>query len=142
MLQGPNMNRLGKRDPSHYGTQTLVEAQQAANQRAAELDAQIEHFQSNSEGTLLDWLHERQEAAAGIICNPGGLSNYGVSLRDAFAEAKRPIAIVNLSNIYKREAWRRLDIFAEIADVYIMGAGPRGYVAAVELLVKHIREIG
>src|SRR3712207_1782242 len=109
VLQGPNLSRLGIRKPEIYGTRTLSEIQNAMDRRAKDLGCSLDHFQSNSEGALIDWLQERQDAADAIICNPAGLTNYGLSLRDALVEAERDLAIVHLSNVHAREQWRRHD---------------------------------
>ena len=92
--------------------------------------------QSNSEGALIDWLQERQDEADAIICNPAGITNYGLSLRDALAEAERDVAITHLSNIHRREEWRRHDVFAEVADSYLAGLGWRVYLFAIEALYQ------
>jgi 3-dehydroquinate dehydratase II len=134
VLQGPNLNRLGKRDPHLYGHQTLAEVQAALDRRATELGTSVEHVQSNHEGALIDWLQERQETASGLICNPAGLTNYGLSLRDALHESHLPLAIVHITNLYARESWRRHDVFAEIASVHITGAGWKGYLHALEAI--------
>jgi 3-dehydroquinate dehydratase II len=134
VLQGPNLTRLGIRRPEIYGTRTLAEIQEAMDRRAEELGCALEHFQSNTEGVLIDWLQERQDEADAIICNPAGLTNYGLSLRDALAESERDLAIVHLSNVHAREWWRRHDVYAEITNLYIAGLGWRGYVVAIEAL--------
>ena len=134
VLQGPNLTRLGVRKPEIYGTYTLEQIQEAMDRRAEDLGCSLEHFQSNHEGALIDWLQERQDAADAIICNPAGLTNYGLSLRDALVEAERDLAIVHLSNVHAREQWRRNDVFAEITNLYIVGFGWRGYVTAVDAL--------
>jgi 3-dehydroquinate dehydratase II len=116
------------------GRAMLLEIQDAMDGRAEELGCRLEHFQSNSEGVLIDWLQERQEEADAIICNPAGLTNYGLSLRDALAEAERDLAITHLSNIHRREEWRRHDVFAEVADIYLAGLGWRAYLFAIDAL--------
>jgi 3-dehydroquinate dehydratase-2 len=133
-LQGPNLNRLGTRKPERYGRRTLAEIQADMDLRARELGATLAHVQSNSEGALIDWLQERQDGCDAIICNPAGLTNYGLSLRDALVETERDLAIVHLSNVHAREQWRRNDVFAEVTNLYIAGLGWRGYVAAVDAL--------
>lgn len=135
VLQGPNMNRLGKRRPELYGRITLGDVEEALERRAGELGGRISHFQSNHEGGLIDWLYEHSEDSTAIVCNPAGLTNYGLSLRDALAETELPLAIVHMTNVHAREHWRRDDVFAEIASVYIAGAGWRGYLHALEALV-------
>jgi 3-dehydroquinate dehydratase II len=139
VLQGPNLNRLGLRKPEIYGKRTLAEVQSEMDGKAGELGCSLEHFQSNSEGALIDWLQERQDETDAIICNPAGLTNYGLSLRDALAETEREVAITHLSNIHRREEWRRHDVFAEVADIYMAGLGWRVYLFAIEAL--HQRHI-
>lgn len=135
-LQGPNLNRLGLRKPEVYGTRTLAEIQNEMDKKADELGCSLDHFQSNSEGSLIDWLQEHQDEADAIICNPAGLTNYGLSLRDALAEAERDLAITHLSNVHAREQWRRHDVFAEVADIYLAGLGWRVYLYAIEALYQ------
>lgn len=134
VLQGPNLTRLGVRKPEIYGTHTLEQIQEVMDRRAENLGCTLEHFQSNHEGGLIDWLQERQDGCDAIICNPAGLTNYGLSLRDALVETERDLAIVHLSNVHAREQWRRNDVFAEVTNLYIAGLGWRGYVAAVDAL--------
>jgi 3-dehydroquinate dehydratase II len=140
VLQGPNLTRLGVRRPEIYGRRTLEEIQDAMDRRAEELGCTLEHFQSNTEGVLIDWLQERQDDADAIICNPAGLTNYGLSLRDALEESERDLAIVHLTNVHAREQWRRHDVYAEITNLYIAGLGWRGYVVAVEALHERYAE--
>lgn len=130
------MNRLGLRKPEVYGTCTLAEIQDGMDKKAEELGCTVVHFQSNSEGTLIDWLQEYQDGADAIICNPAGLTNYGLSLRDALAEAERDLAITHLSNVHAREQWRRHDVFAEVANIYMAGLGWYVYLFAIEALYQ------
>ena len=135
-LQGPNLNRLGRRDPAIYGALTLADVQQAMTQHAAKRGADIDHVQSNSEGTLLDWLHERQDDADAIIVNPAGLTAVGHPLRDALCDARLPLAVVHISNLHARpEPWRREDIFAPHASIYVAGGGWKGYLWAIDGLL-------
>jgi 3-dehydroquinate dehydratase-2 len=134
VLQGPNLTQLGVRRPEIYGKRTLAEIQESMDKKAEELGCSLEHFQSNSEGALIDWLQERQDESDAIICNPAGLTNYGLSLRDALAETERDLAIVHLSNVHAREQWRRHDVYAEVTNLYIAGLGWRGYVVAIDAL--------
>jgi 3-dehydroquinate dehydratase-2 len=140
VLQGPNLNRLGLCKPEIYGKRTLAEVQDEMEEKASELRCTLIHLQSNSEGALIDWLQERQDEADAIICNPAGITNYGLSLRDALAEAERDVAITHLSNIHRREEWRRHDVFAEVADIYLAGLGWRVYLFAIEALYQRYVE--
>jgi 3-dehydroquinate dehydratase II len=142
VLQGPNLNRLGLRKPEVYGTRTLAEIQGEMDKKAYKLGCGLEHFQSNSEGTLIDWLQDHQDEADAIICNPAGLTNYGLSLRDALAEAERDLAITHLSNVHAREHWRRHDVFAEVASIYLAGLGWRVYLFAIDALYQRHVESG
>ena len=133
MLHGPNLNLLGRREPEIYGRTTLAEvhAQMEAQGRAA--GVQIESFQSNSEGELID----RVQAAAAegiefIIINPGGYSHTSVALRDALAGVAIPFIEVHLSNIHSRETFRHHSFFSDIAVGVICGLGPQGYLLALE----------
>lgn len=140
-LHGPNLNRLGKRNPAVYGTKTLPEVELAATRHADERGAQVDHVQSNSQGALLDWLHARQDEAQAIVINPAGLTSTGDALRDALLDAPLPLAVVHLSNLHARpEPWRRSDIFAPISDIYIAGGGWKGYLWAIDALLERIAE--
>lgn len=134
VLQGPNLNRLGLRKPEVYGTRTLADVQAEMDEKAGELGCNLIHFQSNFEGALIDRLQELQDESDAIICNPAGLTNYGLSLRDALAETERDLAITHLTNIHAREEWRRHDVFAEVADIYLAGLGWRVYLFAIDAL--------
>jgi 3-dehydroquinate dehydratase-2 len=137
VLQGPNLDRLGVRDPTRFGTQTLAELGAELERRGSALGLEVAQFQSNHEGALLDWLHERQDRAAAIICNPAGLTPYGYSLRDALKEAPGPLAIVHFANPFSPEALHH-DIFAEIANVYVCGMGAQGYFCALDGLHRRL----
>ena len=140
VINGPNLNALGRRDTAVYGVVTLAEIQTRITQRAQELGVDVEFFQSNSEGALVD--HIQNAAADGIIINPGALTHYGYSLRDALADARVPIVEVHLSNIHAREEWRRKSVVAEVATGQISGFGWRGYLAALETLSEILKENG
>lgn len=143
VIQGPNLTRLGVRRPEVYGTYTLEQIQDAMDRRAEDLGCRLEHYQSNTEGVLIDWLQERQDGADAVICNPAGLTNYGLSLRDALVEAEKDLAIVHLTNVHAREQWRRNDVYAEITNLYIAGLGWRGYVVAIDALHdRHVERTG
>lgn len=141
VIQGPNLNRLGKRPAQHYGRQTLEDLTQIIDDAAAERGIDVEHRQSNTEGVLVDWLHERIDDASGVVVNPAGLTFYGDSLRQALLESGLPIAVVHMSNIYSRDdivlkPWRQHDVFADIATAYIAGLGAPGYVVAIDALLE------
>lgn len=134
VINGPNLNLLGKRQPEIYGTRTLEEINDLIRERAASLGLEVTFFQSNSEGELVDFLQREAPRAAGIIINPGALTHYGLSLREALSDTGLPVVEVHLSNIYAREEWRARSVIAPIARGQISGLGWRGYIAALEYL--------
>ena len=140
VINGPNLNALGRRDTTVYGAVTLAEIQAKITERAQDLLVDVEFFQSNSEGAILD--HIQNTTADGIIINPGALTHYGYSLRDALADAGLPIVEVHLSNIHAREEWRRKSVVSEVAAGQISGFGWRGYIAALEILSAILNENG
>ena len=140
VINGPNLNALGRRDTAVYGAVTLAEIQAKITERARELRVDVELFQSNSEGAIVD--HIQNTTADGIIINPGALTHYGYSLRDALADAGLPIVEVHLSNIHAREEWRRKSVVSEVAAGQISGFGWRGYIAALEILSAILNENG
>ena len=140
VVNGPNLNRLGKRDPSQYGVRTLADIEAAVSARAAELGVDTSFFQSNHEGAIRDFLQAESEAADGIVINPGALTHYGLSLRDALADTGLPIIEVHLSNIHAREKFRTISVIAPIARGQIAGQGWRGYVSALDLIVESLNE--
>lgn len=140
LVNGPNINMLGRRDPTLYGTTTLAEIEAAAAARGAELGAEVVCFQSNHEGAIVDFLQAQASEADGVILNGGALSHYGMSLRDALADCGLPIVEVHLSNIHARERWRRHSVTAEVAKGSIAGLGWRGYLYAVDYLVEHLKQ--
>jgi 3-dehydroquinate dehydratase-2 len=140
VLQGPNMNRLGYRKPEVYGTKTLADVQAEMDRQAEKLGIRLVHFQSNHEGALIDFLQEHQGDADAIICNSAGLTTGGYSLRDALSETEKDLAMVHLSNIHAREQWRRHDVFAEIANLYLAGFGTRVYATALDILHQRFLE--
>ena len=132
VLQGPNLNLLGTREPHIYGSQTLEELHAGIVRRALDLDVDVAFFQSNHEGALIDRLHERD--FDGAIVNAGGLTHTSVALRDALLAVERPFVEVHLSDPSRREAFRQVNFLADIALASIVGKGPAGYVEALELL--------
>jgi 3-dehydroquinate dehydratase-2 len=139
LVNGPNLNRLGHRAPDIYGRKTLPEIEALVRQRGAELGVEVLCFQSNSEGAIVDFLQAEGPRASGVIINPGALTHYGLSLRDALTDLGLPVAEVHISNIYAREDWRHHSVIAPIAKGQISGFGWRGYIAALELLVEPLQ---
>jgi len=139
VINGPNLNMLGKRDKEIYGGKTLAEIDSLIKKQGEELNIEVLTFQSNSEGALIDFIQEQADSASGIIINPGALTHYGLSLRDVLADTKLPIIEVHLSNIYAREEWRARSVIAPIAKGQISGLGWSGYIAALRALVAQLR---
>jgi 3-dehydroquinate dehydratase-2 len=139
VIHGPNLNLLGKRKREIYGDKTLEEINSLLQQQAKELDIEIITFQSNSEGALIDFIQAESPEADSIIINPGALTNYGLSLRDALEDTALPIMEIHLSNIYAREEWRQESVIAPIAKGQVSGLGWRGYITALRTLVAELR---
>ena len=139
VIHGPNLNLLGKRDREVYGDKTLEEINSLVGQRAKELGVDVAFFQSNSEGDVIDFVQKESPAADGIIINPGALTHYGLSLRDALSDTGIPTVEVHLSNIYAREEFRRKSVMAPVVKGQISGLGWRGYIAALTTLVAELK---
>jgi 3-dehydroquinate dehydratase II len=137
ILNGPNLNLLGTREPEIYGHHTLDDIHASLSHRAVELDMQIVFFQSNHEGTLIDRIHEKDFDAA--IVNAGGLTHTSVSLRDALLAVGRPFVEVHLTDPATREPFRKINFLADVAIASIVGKGPRGYTEALELLAERFK---
>ena len=135
VMNGPNLNFLGKRDHQIYGKFTLERLCEKIEARAIELSVTVTFHQSNAEGTLIDFVQENAANCDGIIVNAGALTHYGYALRDALDDAGVPIIEVHISNIYAREEWRHRSVIASIAKGQITGLGWRGYLHALENLV-------
>ena len=132
VLNGPNLNLLGTREPRIYGTQTLADIGDTLEQRAKALKLKLDIRQSNHEGMLVDWLHEALAKASAVILNAGGYAHTSVAIRDAVAALPIPVIEVHLSNIYAREGFRRQSMIAQVARGSIVGFGPLGYVLALD----------
>lgn len=139
VINGPNLNLLGKRERETYGETTLEEIAASLTQRAAELNVTVDCFQSNSEGALIDRIQGAPGASDGIIINPGGLTHSSVSLRDALLGVDLPFIEVHISNIYAREEFRSHSVIADVALGQISGLGPRGYLYALDSLAAYLK---
>ncbi|MCH8062974.1 MAG: type II 3-dehydroquinate dehydratase [Chloroflexi bacterium] len=142
VINGPNLNMLGKRESSLYGVKSLADIEVLIEEKARDLDVDVETFQSNSEGAIIDYLQEAASDAEGIVVNAGALTHYGLSLRDALVDSRLPIVEVHLSNIHARDEFRRQSVVADIAQGQIAGLGWRGYIFALEFLVGTLRQEG
>jgi 3-dehydroquinate dehydratase-2 len=139
VIQGPNLNNLGRRDPSIYGSTTLETIHQQLTNIATEHGLTISFFQSNHEGQLIDHVQANITSTSAIIINPGAFTHYSYALRDALEDARVPIIEVHLSNIHSREPWRRHSVIADVCLGQISGLGPYGYTAALHYLIDHYR---
>jgi 3-dehydroquinate dehydratase II len=135
ILNGPNLNLLGLREPEVYGHATLADLEAEVREEAESLGVPVEFFQSNHEGELIDRLHQARGAVSGALLNPGGLSHTSVSLRDAVAGVDFPVIAVHLSNIMGREPFRRRDLIAPVCRGLIMGFGVTGYRIGLRALL-------
>ena len=137
LLNGPNLNLLGTREPHIYGATTLADVEQAAQKQASTAGAQLAFFQSNHEGALIDRIHAaRGEGVDYIVINPGGYTHTSVALRDALAGVAIPFVEVHVSNIYQREAFRHHSYLSAIATGTICGLGIEGYRLAIDFALK------
>ncbi|WP_328885408.1 type II 3-dehydroquinate dehydratase [Streptomyces sp. NBC_00316] len=143
VLNGPNLNLLGSREPAIYGKETLGEVDALCRDAAATHGLEADCRQSNHEGVLIDAIHEARGAHHGIVINPGAYSHTSVAIRDALAAVHRPVVEVHLSNIHRREPFRHHSHVSAVADAVICGAGSHGYALALahlaQLVNKEIR---
>ena len=140
VINGPNLNMLGKRDPDHYGNETLADIEGRITAKAKELGVEVDLFQSNHEGAIVDHLQAQSGSADGIVINPGALTHYGLSMRDALEDTRLPIVEVHLSDIDSREEFRRHSVVAPIAARQIKGMRGQGYIEALEFLASQLKE--
>jgi 3-dehydroquinate dehydratase type II len=136
LLNGPNLNLLGEREPEIYGSTTLAQIESLFGERARELGAAVRAFQSNHEGALVDKMHELRRWANGCVFNPGALTHYGYSLRDAISATRLRVVEVHLSDLTKREPFRQVSVIADVAAHRIMGKGVAGYLEALDWLIR------
>jgi 3-dehydroquinate dehydratase-2 len=137
VVDGPNLNLVGTREPAIYGSETLDQIHDRVRERAGELGVAVAFFQSNHEGRIIDRLHERD--FDGAIVNAGGLTHTSVALRDALLGVARPFVEVHLSDPSAREPFRSVNFLHDIAVASVVGQGPRGYVLGLEAIVDHLR---
>jgi 3-dehydroquinate dehydratase II len=142
ILNGPNLNLLGDREPQIYGHETLADIEAAAISHGKSLGIEIEFRQSNHEGQLIDWIHAARGRASGVIVNAGGLTHTSVALLDALISADMPVIEVHLSNIHRRDAFRRHSYVAQAATGSICGFGSHGYLLALDAMARLIKQDG
>jgi len=141
ILHGPNLNLLGQREPEIYGELTLVEIDSRLKKSGENLGFEVRSYQSNSEGALIDALHEAREWVVGVVFNPGGYTHTSVALRDAVAAISLPVIEVHLSHVDAREDFRRLSLISPACIGRISGFGWRSYDLALQALAWHLEEI-
>ncbi|HEX9242390.1 MAG TPA: type II 3-dehydroquinate dehydratase [Anaeromyxobacter sp.] len=134
LVNGPNLNLLGEREPAVYGRTTLREIEEMVRQACSGWDVQVVAFQSNHEGALIDFVQEHRKTARGIIINPGGFTHTSVALHDCLKAVELPAIEVHISNVQAREEFRRTSVVAPACRGQISGLGPRGYLLAAEWL--------
>lgn len=139
VLHGPNLNLLGRREPEVYGHETLEDLNSEVAEEAAALDVEIEFFQSNVEGGLVDWIHDAAARVDGFVVNAGAYTHTSVALRDALVGVGRPFVEVHLSNLQAREPFRHESLLAPKAVGAIMGFGVLSYILGLIGLVSHLR---
>ncbi|AEA34613.1 type II 3-dehydroquinate dehydratase [Hippea maritima] len=139
VINGPNLDMLGKREPEIYGNLTLDDLKDLLEDKARILNIEIEFFQSNFEGKLIEYIHTLRDKADGFLLNPAAFSHYSIALRDAVLAVGLPFVEVHISNIFKREEFRHKSYFSDIALGVISGLGFDGYVYALDWLVKVLR---
>jgi len=131
ILNGPNLNLLGKREPHIYGHETLADVEAQCRALAAELNVAMEFKQSNAEHQLIDWIHEARETAAGIIINPGAFTHTSIAIMDALSACAFPILEVHISNVHRRESFRHHSYVSLVATGVMAGLGTHGYSLAL-----------
>lgn len=136
LVNGPNLNLLGVREPAIYGSETLDDAVRIATETAAEFGFEVRAVQSNHEGVLLDAIHEARHDCEGIVINPGAFTHTSVALRDALSGVALPVVEIHLSNVYAREQFRQHSYISPIASAIITGAGHQGYEFGVRRLAR------
>ena len=138
VLNGPNLNMLGKREPGIYGGKTLADIEAMCRGHAAGLGLEVDFRQTNHEGVLVDWIHEADEAALGICINPGAYGHTSIALHDAIRAIRVPVVELHLSNIHAREEFRHRSMIAPAAKGMICGFGPTSYTLALDALASVI----
>ncbi|KAF1999577.1 Dehydroquinase [Amniculicola lignicola CBS 123094] len=139
LINGANLNLLGTREPSVYGSTTLPQVISSAEKQASSLSIRLESIQSNHEGVLIDRIHEARGNIDAVVINPGAFTHTSVALRDALLGVDIPFVEVHITNIHKREAFRHHSYLGDKAEAVICGLGVYGYEAAIEYAARHIK---
>jgi 3-dehydroquinate dehydratase-2 len=142
VMHGVNLDQLGRRDPAHYGTLTLAELERRIEADARELGLRASFFHTNHEGEFVEHLHRLPGRADAVILNPGAWTHYAWSIRDALEIAALPALEIHLSNVGRREPWRRASVIAELCFATISGRGPEGYREALERVREQLAGAG
>jgi len=142
VLNGPNLNLLGKRQPHIYGHETLADVERDCRALAAELRLELRFHQSNREYEIIDWIHEAREIAGGIVINPAAFTHYSIAILDALNTFDHPIIEVHISNVHKREEFRHRSFVSMRADGVIAGLGTQGYLLGLRRVAKLIDDAG
>jgi len=138
VIHGPNLNLLGEREPEIYGRTTLTELNKKITEYARSRKVKVRIFQSNHEGKIIDFIHKNRHWAQGIVINPAALTHYSYALRDALAAVALPTVEVHLSNIHKRESFRKLSVIKPLCLSQISGEGEKSYLKGIDILLKAI----
>ena len=138
VVNGPNLNNLGKRDESHYGAESFSEVITSIEQFSKELGVEVKFSQSNSEGELINFIQKEASTSDGIVINAGALTHYGLSLKDSLIDAQIPLVEIHISNIHQREEYRRISVVEPVAIGQVAGFGTSGYLYAMELLINYL----
>ena len=139
LLSGPNLNLLGEREPETYGQETLEEHVEMSVTSAAKIGLQLEHFQSNHEGELIDAIHAARERCSGIIINPGAFTHYAWAIHDALATFEGPVIELHISNPASREPWRHTSVVAPVSSGTVAGFGAQGYEIAINAMAGMVK---
>ncbi len=140
LLNGPNLNLLGARDPKVYGSATLKEVESRVTELGVELGVDVRCAQSNSEGEIIDLLHEARHGM-GVIINPGAYGHYSYAIRDAVEALEIPVVEVHISNIHAREEFRHVSVISPVVNGFVSGFGVLGYELALRALVQHSKDV-
>jgi len=139
VLNGPNLNLLGTREPAIYGSETLDDVARMCREAAQRLDLALDFQQSNAEHQLIDWLHAARTRVDGVVINPAAYTHTSVALADALSAIGKPVIEVHISNVHRREAFRHHSYVSAIAEAVLVGCGTQGYVLALERMAAVVR---